>query len=168
MKAGPRYRVKPRRQREGKTDYRRRLKLLRSRKTRMVVRKSLKNTQVQFVEYSEGGDKIIANAVSKELVKLYKWKHSTSTTPAAYLTGLLAGKRAKDKGIKKCILDIGNYPPVTGSKVFASLKGVLDAGLECPHNEEKIPKEERITGKHLDKDVATAFEDIKNKIIGGK
>jgi len=168
MKAGPRYRVKPRRQREGKTNYRRRLKLLKSGKTRMVIRKSSKNTQVQFIEYHEGGDKIIANAISKELTKLYKWKYSTSTTPAAYLTGILAGKRAKDKGVKNVVIDIGNYPPVTGSKLFASLKGAIDAGLECPHDEKKIPNEDRIMGKHLDKNIMSAIEDIKNKIIGGK
>jgi len=168
MKQGPRYRVKPRRQREGKTDYRKRLSLLRSRKTRMVVRKSLKNTQIQFVEYKEGGDKIIATAISKELISKYNWKYSTSTTPAAYLTGILAGKRAKDKGIKECVLDIGRYPPVTGSKVFATLKGVIDAGLECPHNEEKLPSDDRIMGKHLDKSITSSVEDIKNKIIGGK
>lgn len=168
MKQGPRYHVKPRRQRQGKTDYRKRLKLLRSRKTRMVVRKSLKNTQVQFVEYKEGGDCIIASALSKELVSIYKWKYSTSSTPAAYLTGILAGKRAKDKGINECVLDIGRYMPVTGSKVFASLKGALDAGIDCPHNEEKIPDEDRIMGQHLDKNIKTAVEDIKNKIIGGK
>lgn len=168
MKQGPRYHVKPRRQREGKTDYRKRLKLLRSRKTRMVVRKSLKNTQVQFVEYYESGDSIVASAISKELVSKYKWKYSTSTTPAAYLTGILAGKRAKDKGINECVLDVGRYLPVTGSKIFASLKGALDAGVECPHNEEKLPNEDRIMGKHLDKNIMSAVEDIKNKIIGGK
>lgn len=168
MKQGPRYRVKPRRQREGKTDYRRRLRQLRSGKPRMVVRKSLKNTQVQLVKYHEGGDNIVATAISKELVSKYKWKYSTSTTPAAYLTGILAGKRAKDKGINECVLDIGRYLPVTGSKIFASLKGALDAGLECPHNEDKLPSEDRIMGKHLDKNIISAVEEIKNKIIGGK
>ena len=168
MRQGPRYRVKPRRQREGKTDYRKRLKLLRSRKPRIVVRKSLKNTQVQFIEYQEGGDNIVASAVSMELVSNYKWKYSTSTTPAAYLTGILAGKRAKDKGINECVLDLGRYMPVTGSKIFASLKGVLDAGIECPHNEDKLPNEDRIMGKHLDKDIMSAVENIKNEIIGGK
>ena len=55
-------------------------------------------------------------------------------------------RRAKDKGIKECVLDIGRYMPVTGSKIFASLKGVIDAGIECPYSEEKLPKEDRITG----------------------
>ena len=96
MKAGPRYHVKPRRHREGRTDYRRRLRLLKSRKTRIVVRKSLNNIRVQFVEYSPEGDKISISVVSSELVKNYNWKYSVSTIPAAYLTGLLAGKKASD------------------------------------------------------------------------
>ena len=165
---GPRYSVKPRRRREGKTDYRKRLKLLRSRKVRMVVRKSIKNTQIQFVEYKESGDNILVSAKSNELVSKYNWKFSTATTPAAYLTGLLAGKRAKAKGISECVIDFGRHPPVTGSKIFASIKGIIDAGVECTHNEEKLPNDERIVGKHLDKEVTPAVNDIKNKIIGGK
>jgi large subunit ribosomal protein L18 len=168
MKHGPRYRVKPRRRREGKTDYRKRLQLLRSRKTRIVIRNSLKNTQVQFVGYHEKGDKILVSAISKELINKYNWKYSTASTPAAYLTGLLAGKKAVDKGIKEGVLDIGRYVPVTGSKVFAALKGVLDSGVDCPHNEEKIPVEDRILGKHMDKELMTVVNDIKGKITGGK
>jgi large subunit ribosomal protein L18 len=167
MKAGPRYHVKPRRHREGRTDYRRRLRLLKSRKIRIVVRKSLKNISVQFVEYSPDGDKIITSAVSSELIK-FNWKHSVSTTPAAYLTGLLAGKKAKDKGIKEGILDIGRYRPTRGNKFFATLKGVVDAGIQCPHDEGMIPSEDRILGKHLDDKIAPLAGEIKDKIIGGK
>jgi len=168
MKQGPRYHVKPRRRREGKTDYRQRFRLLKSRKIRMVVRKSLKNTQIQFVEYKETGDNVLATANSKELVNKYNWKYSTSNTPAAYLTGILAGKRAKDKGIAECILDMGRYVPVTGSTVFASLKGAIDAGVNCPMDEEKIPDEERLMGTYLDEKIKPAVNEIKNKIIGGK
>ncbi len=165
---GPRYQVKPRRRREGITDYRKRLRLLKSRKTRVVIRKSLKNTQVQFIEYKETGDNILASANSKELTTKYKWNYSTSTTPAAYLTGLLAGTRAKEKGINECVLDIGRNMPVTGAKVFASLKGVLDTGINCPCKEEKIPNDDRIMGKHLDEKISNIVDDIKNRIIGGK
>jgi len=165
---GPRYSVKPRRRREGKTDYRKRLKLLKSGKIRMVIRKSIKNTQIQFVEYKQDGDNVLISANSSELIKKYNWKFSTSTTSAAYLTGLLAGKRAKDKGIEECVVDIGQHLPTTGSKVFASLKGAIDAGIKCPFKEEKIPDEKRITGKHLKDEISTAVTDIKNKIIGGK
>lgn len=168
MTQGPRYRVKPRRRREGKTDYRKRLSLLKSRKTRLVVRKSLNHIRVQFVEYDESGDKILTSAISKELVSKYNWKYSTSTTPAAYLTGLLAGKRAKDLKIKECVLDIGRQVPVSGSKNFAALKGILDAGIICPHGEEKLPDDGRLTGKHLDKNIETSVNDIKSKITGGE
>lgn len=168
MTHGPRYNVKPRRRREGRTDYRKRLRLLRSRKIRMVVRKSLKNTQIQLIEYKEEGDNILVSANSSELKDKYNWKFSTSTTPAAYLTGLLAGMRAKEKGINECVLDTGRYPPATGSKIFASVKGLVDAGIECTHSEEKIPSDDRILGKHLNKDIMPAVNDIKSKITGGK
>lgn len=168
MTQGPRYNVKPRRRREGITDYRKRLKLLRSNKIRMVVRKSLKNTQVQLVAYKEGGDNILVSANSKELKTKYNWKFSTSTTPAAYLTGLLAGTRAKEKGITECVLDTGRNPPAKGSKIFASLKGIVDAGIDCSHSDERLPSDDRILGKHLNEEVMPAVNDLKNKITGGK
>jgi large subunit ribosomal protein L18 len=168
MSQGPRYHIKPKRHRDGRTDYRRRLRLLKSRKTRIVIRKSLKNIRVQFVEYGMGGDKILASAISNELVKNYNWKYSISTTPAAYLTGLLAGAKAKGKGVEDGILDIGRYRPTSGNKLFAVLKGVIDAGIECPHEKEMIPTEDRIAGKHLNKEIAPLVNEIKNQIIGGK
>lgn len=166
MKQGPRYHVKPRRRREGKTDYRKRIRIIKSGKIRVVVRNSLRNVRVQFVRYNEIGDIILASAISKELNSKFQWKYSTSTTPAAYLTGLLAGKRAIDKGINEGILDIGRQIPVAGSKNFAALKGVLDSGIKCTYNNEKIPKDERILGKHLNKEIAVAVNQIKNSIIG--
>lgn len=168
MKAGPRYHVKARRHRKARTDYRKRLRLLKSRKIRIVVRKSIKNIYVQFVEYNSKGDKILISASSGDLVKKYNWKYSVSTTPAAYLTGLIAGKKAKDSGINEGIFDIGRYRPTNGNKLFATLKGVADAGIVCPHSEEMVPSEDRILGKHLDEKIAPLVGDIKSKIIGGK
>jgi len=43
----------------GRTDYRKRLSLVKSRLPRLVVRKSLKNTLAQIIEFHENGDKII-------------------------------------------------------------------------------------------------------------
>jgi large subunit ribosomal protein L18 len=156
--------VKPRRHRERKTDYRLRLKLLRSKKPRIVVRKSLKAIRVQFIEYSPQGDKVLASAISSELAKEYGWKYSVSNTPAAYLTGFLAGKRAKAKGIEQGVLDIGLYHPTRGSTLFASLKGVIDAGVDCPHDTQMLPKEERINGSHVNKDIKPLIGDIKTKM----
>ncbi|MEF8878919.1 MAG: 50S ribosomal protein L18 [Candidatus Thermoplasmatota archaeon] len=169
MGQGPRYPVKPRRRREGRTDYHKRLNLLKSGKPRLVVRKSLNHMRAQFIIYDEKGDNVVASGFSKELENNMGWKYSTSSTPAAYLTGLLAGKRALDQGIKECVLDIGRYRPVTGSRIFAVLKGALDAGVECPHGEEKLPAEERILGEHMKEDkVKNDVKKIKETILGGK
>jgi len=123
---------------------------------------------VQFVEFDPAGDKILVSAVSDELAKQYNWKYSLSSTPAAYLTGLLAGKRAKDKGIEEGVLDIGLHHPTVGGKLFASLKGVLDAGVACPHDDSMIPKDDRINGVHINKDIKPLVGEVKHKIIGGK
>jgi len=167
MNQGPRYQMKPRRRREGKTDYRHRLALLKSGEPRIVVRKSLKNIRVQFIEYAEQGDRVVATAKGTDLKNEYKWKHSCSSTPAAYLTGLLAASQAKKEGLKSGVLDIGRQVPVKGSKVFAALQGVLDAGIMCPHGEEMLPEEDRLFGKHIDEKIEQDVTTIKNKITGG-
>jgi large subunit ribosomal protein L18 len=73
---------------------------------------------------------------------------------------------AVKKGIKEGILDIGRYRPTKGSKLFAALKGVIDAGIECPYDEKKVPSEERLTGTHLNKEITPLINEIKTKIIG--
>jgi len=163
MTQGPRARVAFRRRREGKTDYRRRLKLLKGGEPRAVFRKSLQNTTVQMVIYDSGGDKVVASAFSKELKK-YGWITGTGNIPASYLTGLLAGKRAIARGIKNAVLDIGLNEPVPGARAFASLKGLVDAGVEIPHDEEVLPSPDRLEGKHLGENVMKAFKEVKAKL----
>ena len=70
MSTGPRYRVPFKRRRQGRTDYRHRAALLKGRTARLVVRKSNRNVQVQFVEYKEIGDNVLASAVSTDLAEL--------------------------------------------------------------------------------------------------
>jgi large subunit ribosomal protein L18 len=147
-KIGPRYRVQFRRKREGKTDYRYRLKLLRSGKLRLVTRISLNHVVAQVTRTTAEGDTVMVSAHSKQLEK-FGWKSNTSNLPAAYLVGLLCGCRALKAGLKECILDIGMHEPVPKTKVFAVLKGALDAGLHIPHEEEILPDEDRINGKHI-------------------
>ena len=144
------YRVQLRRRREGKTDYQARKALVTSGKPRLVTRASLKNVTVQITVAKPHGDEILASANSRELVKNYGWKAPTGNIPAAYLTGLLCGSKAKAKGVKEAILDIGLVSPTKGSKIFAVLSGVLDAGVDVPHSEEKIVKE-RMKGEHIAK-----------------
>ncbi len=192
MAHGPTYKVPFRRRREGKTDYRVRKKLVMSKKPRLVIRKSLKHLHLQLIEVKVNGDIVLAQANTKELSK-YGWKGGTGNLPAAYLAGLLLGKRALSKGIKNAILDLGRYSITKGSRLFAALKGALDAGMDIPHNEEILPDEEHIKGVHIAKyamllqkenpskyqahfsnyikmnlppeKIVEHFEEIKNKII---
>jgi large subunit ribosomal protein L18 len=148
MARGARYKVPFRRRREGLTDYRARLKMIISRKPRLVVRKTNMYVIAQIAEAKINGDEIIVSAHSKELRK-YGWKYSCKNTPACYLLGLLVGYRAVKSGVKEAILDIGLHRPTKGARVFAVAKGALDAGLNIPISEEKIPSEERIRGEHI-------------------
>jgi large subunit ribosomal protein L18 len=148
MASGPRFSVKFRRRREGKTDYKKRLALVKSRKPRMVVRKTSTNIIVQFVTFAPEGDKVIGTALSREL-KALGWKYSTKSVPAAYLTGYLASKRVAGK-VSEAVLDIGLSGPKKGSKVFAAMKGALDGGIKIPHGKEILPTEDRIKGKHIE------------------
>ncbi|NYZ74772.1 50S ribosomal protein L18 [Candidatus Micrarchaeota archaeon] len=160
---GPLHAVHFRRRREGKTDYEKRLALLKSRKTRMVVRKTNARVIAQFVEYDAKGDKTIASADSKELTK--QGFPGKCNAPSAYLVGALAAKKASAKGVKDFVLDTGRHEITHGGIIFAALKGALDAGLQAPHSPECIPKPERIEGKHLKQETQTAFASAKQKIL---
>lgn len=149
MATGPRYRVPFRRRREGKTNYRTRRALVLSRVPRLVVRLSLKNAIVQIIESEAIGDKVIVSAHSRELAKTYGWLGNGGNIPSAYLTGLLCGYKAMANGVEKAFLDIGLHIPSKGTRVFAALKGVVDAGVEVPHSEEILPDEARISGQHI-------------------
>ncbi len=148
MAHGPNYKVKLRRIREGKTRYPKRLKLVKSGKPRLVVRKGLRNIIVQIIEYRPESDVTLLSVSSADLKRL-GWKGYTANLPAAYLLGYLAGKRALERGVKEAVLDIGFTTPVRGAVVFAVLKGAIDAGLDVPHSEEAFPSEDRIRGEHV-------------------
>jgi len=146
IRFGPRYRLHFRRRREGKTDYRARYRMVISKKIRAVVRKSLKNIIIQFVEVRPEGDHTLSFTKSTELIK-YGWNYNRGNTPAAYLTGFLAGCKAIKAGIKEAILDIGPQRSVRGGRLYAALKGLVDAGLEIPHNPVIFPSVDRIKGE---------------------
>lgn len=140
MKAG--YRVPFRRRLEGKTDYRKRLRMLKSHKPRVVVRKSSRQITLQLVNPSEKGDVTLATVRSSELGK-YGYEGSTGNSSAAYLTGLLFGRRIKEV-CEEAILDIGMQPSTKGSRIYAALKGVLDAGFSIPCDDSLLPGDDRI------------------------
>jgi large subunit ribosomal protein L18 len=145
-----------------KTNYAKRIGLLKSEKTRLVIRRSLSNISIQFINFKVNGDETIAAANSTELKKI-GWNKS-GNVPAAYLTGLLAGKKAKSKNIKEAVLDLGLQTSTKGSRIYAALKGVLDSGINVPHSKDILPSDERIRGEHISKDLSKQFEEVKNKI----
>ena len=166
-KLSPRYRMPFRRRREGKTNYKKRLKLLYSKKPRLVFRKSLKYIYAQVIRYEPAGDKTVVGLSSKVLKK-FGWNYACDNTPAAYLTGLLIGKKAIEKGIKEVVLDIGLYHSTKGGRAYALAKGAIEAGLSLPVDERMFPSEERIKGKHISEQIEKSVDEIKKRIIGEK
>ncbi len=151
MAKGPRYRRPFRRRAEGKTNYHKRLKLLKSKKLRAVIRASNNHITVQIVQSKLGGDKIIVSAHSKELTTKFGWNANTGNIPAAYLTGFLAGIRAKKQNVQEAILDLGIF--YHKNRVLAAFKGIVTSGLEIPHKEAFFPEniEETVNGSHIER-----------------
>ena len=112
----------------------------------ITVNISNENTQVQILTPGMTGDKVVSSAHSRYLLEK-GWKGSRKSVPAAYLTGYLAGKKALVKGAKDAILYTGTKRYT--QRMAAALKGLIDAGLEIPANEETFPAEERLNGEHL-------------------
>ena len=160
---GPSFRVYFRRRREGKTNFAKRLALVKSGKTRMVVRRSNSNILVQFIDFDPKGDKTLLTVSGAHLAKLYKWP-SKRNVWTAYLAGLMAGKMAKKKGIKEVVLDMGMYIPSKGSVIFAAQKGAADAGLETHFSKEKVPEAKIAAPPDKYKDM---FDQVKGKISAG-
>ena len=152
-----------RRKREGRTHYKKRLEMLKSGAVRLVARRSNKTITLQLIEYHPDGDKVLVTFNSKKLASL-GWKFSTKSIPACYLAGLYIGEQAKKKGVKAAIFDLGLQRPQAGSRVYAALKGAIDAGLEVPSSAEIFPAQERLEGKHISDDVAKSFAAVKTKI----
>lgn len=159
------------RRREYKTNYLKRFKLLKSGLPRIVFRKTNKYIIAQYVRSKQGQDKVEIGANSKNLHR-YGWPKELSgslkSIPAAYLTGVLLGKKIikNKKNTEKIIVDFGMIKPLHKSKIYGFLKGLIDSGLKIKYKKDIFPNEERITGKHLKKDFYSAgiFNEIKSRI----
>ncbi len=154
--------VQYRRKREGKTDYKRRMKLLLAGSPRAIIRRTLKRMIVQLAVNGEKGDKIIISADSNQLKK-YGWKHSLNLS-TSYLTGYLAGAKAKGK-VQEAVADIGfsNYKK---GNIYAALKGIIDGGVSINHDPSIFPSEDRINGAHLKKEgISKEIQDTIKKIM---
>merc|ERR1719300_446875 len=94
-----RYIPKKRRRREGKTDYKQRVKLLQidknkynTKKYKLVVRRTNKFITVSLVSYNKEGDKVILSASTAELVN-FGLNTGLSSYMAAYCLGKLIAAR---------------------------------------------------------------------------
>ncbi|MEM5811524.1 MAG: 50S ribosomal protein L18 [Candidatus Aenigmatarchaeota archaeon] len=148
------------------TNYRKRLKLLLSRKPRLVVRKTNRYIIAHIVtyDYENHKDNTIAYVTSKKLKEFGLNSFSMKNIPISYLTGYLIGKIALSKNIKEAILDAGVYRLTKGCRIYAVLKGAIDAGLKIPHDPKILPGEERLLGKHIKKFDSRIIEKIKESI----
>lgn len=178
--------------RSDKTNYHKRAALLIGRHSFVTVKVSDQNIATQVIKPTATGDIVITSVHSKSLAK-QGWKGAFNNLPACYLTGLMLGKKVLEKNVQNVVLYIGKDHFT--SRVAACLKGIYDSGVNIPVSEESLPPEDRVSGKHISEyasslkadeekyksrfsaiiknglkpeDYPQHFEEIKNKIAGGK
>ena len=153
------------RRKEHKTDYLKRLKLLKSGKPRIVFRRTNRYLISQYIKSKEAKDKVILGVDSKEL-QTYGFpensKGSLKSIPASYLTGLLTGKKIISKKLETPIVDFGMLRTIHKTRVYAFLKGLIDAGIKIKCPKDAFPEENKIKGENLKNKIP--FEEIKSKI----
>ena len=132
--------------RNEKTNYKKRKIMLMSKRDFISVNVTNENTQVQILKPEISGDKVVASSHSRFLIK-EGWKGSRKNIPAAYLTGYSVGKKALAKGVNNAIVYSGTRKYT--QRMAAAVKGIVDAGIKVPSDEETFPPEERINGDHL-------------------
>lgn len=156
-----------RRKREGRTDYAKRIKLLKGNAPRIIFRKTNKYIIAQYATSKAAQDKIEIGITSKNLKK-YGWPdefdNSLKSIPASYLTGLLIGKEITKNKLKTPIVDFGMIRAIRKNRTFAFLKGLIDSGIKIECDKEFFPEEDRLNGKNMKKDFSKIFKEIKSKI----
>ncbi len=156
--------IQKRRKREHKTDYGKRLKLLKSGKPRVVFRASNRYIIAQYIESSDAQDKAKFGVSSKELLKFgwnEKTKGSLKSIPASYLTGFLMGKKVL-KTAGDVVLDFGMKRMIYKTRVYAFIKGLKDAGVNVNCDEKFFPNEEKLKGEHMKNKIN--FNEIKSQV----
>ena len=143
---GPLYKVAFRRRRENRTDYTKRLGQIKATTPRLVARVSNKGVLVQVIAFEEVGDKVLAQAHSSEL-EAFGWMPEANT-PSAYLTGMMAGARAKKAGITDFHIDIGMATASKGRILFAAGLGAKTAGMMGEVDKDLVPAD-RLNGSHI-------------------
>ncbi|KHN36791.1 60S ribosomal protein L5 [Glycine soja] len=123
-----RYQVKFKRRREGKTDYRARIRLINQDKNKYNTPKyrfvSNKDIVAQIISASIAGDLVLATAYSHELPR-YGLEVGLTNYAAAYCTGLLLARRV----LKTLEMD---------EEYEGNVEGALDGGLDIPHSDKRF------------------------------
>lgn len=161
-----RFRVKYKRRRQCKTNYKKRIRLVSqyknkygAQKFRFVVRKTNRDIICQVFSSDLTHDKCLVSAYSHEL-RRYGIQCGFTSYPAAYCTGLLLARRLykklnkaneaneevngdfyldEESGAFKAFMDTGIARASTGANIFGALKGAVDGGLHIPHNTRRFP-----------------------------
>jgi large subunit ribosomal protein L5e len=132
-----------------------------------VVRFSNRDICCQIISADLKHDVVVASAYAHELPR-YGIKFGLTNYAAAYATGLLLARRvnhqfglkyegntevngedynveADDEGAApfRAFLDVGLARTTTGARIFGTLKGATDGGLNIPHNERRFPGSHR-------------------------
>jgi len=134
-------------------------------KYRFVVRLTNKDVITQIITARIIGDKVVAAAYSHELPN-YGVPVGLTNYAACYCTGLLLARRTltklnmnekfpaveevtgednelfeSEQGQRhfKAFLDVGLKRTTVGGRIFGTLKGALDGGLNVPHRPNKFP-----------------------------
>ena len=158
-------RTQKRRRKENKTDYLKRLKLLKGEKPRIVFRKTNKFIISEYIVSKEAQDKVIIGFDSRKLND-YGWpknaQGSLKSITASYLTGYLIGKAIIKQNLEMPILDTGMNRAIHKNKIYAFIKGLIEAGIKINCKKEFFPEESRINGQHLKNKIP--FDEIKSKI----
>lgn len=155
-------------------------------KYRLVVRFTNSDIICQIVHAKIVGDFTTTCAYAHELPR-YGIANGLTNYAAAYCTGLLVGRRhlkklgldtkyagqvevdgndytvePNDDGPRPfcALLDVGLVRTTTGNRVFAAMKGALDAGVDIPHKETRFVGYDP-EGKSLDADTFRKY------ILGG-
>ncbi|KAF5746217.1 60S ribosomal protein L5 [Tripterygium wilfordii] len=135
-----RFQVKYKRRRQGKTDYRARIRLINQDKNkyntpkyRFVVRFSNKDVTAQIISASIAGDMVLASAYSHELPR-YGLEVGLSNYAAAYCTGLLLARRVlkmleMDEEYEGNVEATGEDFSVEPAETRRPFRALLDVGL---------------------------------------
>jgi large subunit ribosomal protein L18 len=158
-------RTQKRRRKENRTDYLKRLKLLKGETPRIVFRKTNRYIISEYTVSKEAQDRVVLGMDSRKLNE-YGWpkiaQGSLKSITASYLTGYLTGKTILKQKLEEPILDAGMNRVLHKNKIYAFLKGLIDSGIKINCKKEFFPEESRIKGQHMKNKIP--FDEIKSKI----